>query len=480
MASHFQISVAVGSLVLLAGAGCRKPLPPAGALVLTQSPATATAASSSDILDLRYPSGSRVVLMESPLGSGRVQVLSEGLTAAGDPVVSYDGQRVFFVGKATASGEWQIYQEELTGGRPQMLTAVPGGAMSPTLLPNGNLVFGSPVPKIGGPNYSQPPSALYVQSPGGQPRQLTFSSRSITEPTMLADGRILFVSTQPPESSNSASGPALFTVNNDGTEITAFAGPEDPASAIQQPRLFADGRVVFLVSKSGSSSVEFVRTARPFQSRAPLFPGVMAHVRSVQPAGNGDLLVCAENASGARASLALFRISPAATTLGAPLLTDPAWNNCEAVEVSPHRQPMGRLSTMDLTKSTGKILCLDANFSNDPANGSTLVATHVRVLAQMSPGNVCALGEVPVQADGSFLAEVPADVPIGFEALDENGRVLRREAPMIWVRPAENRTCVGCHEPHNRAPHNHRPLAVNAPPLCLSLKNAGPAPTKSN
>jgi len=475
-----QISVAAASLVLLFGAGCRKPVPPTGALILTQSPATATTASATDILDLRYPPGSRVVLMEAPLGSGRVQVLSEGLAAAGDPVISYDGQRVFFAGKAGATGDWQIYQEDLAGGRPQMLTAMPGGAMSPALLPNGSLIFASPVPKIGGPNYSQPPSALYVQSPGGQPRQLTFSSRSITEPTMLADGRILFVSTQPPESSNSASGPALFTVNNDGTEITAFAGPEDPASAIQRPRLFADGRVVFLVSKSGSSSAEFVRTARPFQSRAPLFPGVTARVSSVQPAGNGDLLVCAENTSGAKISLALFRVSSTATALGAPLLANPAWNDYEAVEVSPHHQPMGRLSTMDLTKSTGKILCLNANFSGDPADGTMPAATHIRVLAQTSPGNISALGEVPVQADGSFLAEVPADMPIGFEALDENDRVLRREAPMIWVRPAENRSCIGCHEPHNRAPHNHRPLAVNAPPLCLSLKNAGPTPTKSN
>jgi hypothetical protein len=474
-ASHFKISIVVASLVLLAGAGCKKPAPPAGALVLTQSLATAATAPAADILDLRYPPGSRVVLMRAPLGSGRVRVLSEGLAAAGDPVISYDGQRVFFVGKASAAGDWQIYQEELTGGHPQRLTSVSGGAMSPTLLPNGSLVFASPVPKIGGPNYSQPPSALYVQSPGGQPRQLTFSSRSITEPTMLADGRILFVSTQPPESSNSASGPALFTVNNDGTEITAFAGPEDPASAIQQPRLLADGRVVFLVSKSGSSSAEFVRTARPFQSRASLFPDVTARVNSVEAASNGDLLVCADNTSGARTSLALFRVNSTATTLGAPLLADPSWNDCEAVEVSPHRQPMGRLSTMDLTKSTGKILCLDANFSSDPADGKTPVTTHVRVLAQTSPGNISVLGEVPVQTDGSFLAEVPADVPIGFEALDENGRVLRHEAPMIWVRPAENRTCIGCHEPHNRSPHNHRPLAVNVPIPCLGLKCAKPA-----
>jgi hypothetical protein len=475
-----QIPLLVASLVLLAGAGCKKPAPPAGALVLTQSPATAPAAPASDILDLRYPPGSRVVLMETPLGSERVQVLSEGLAAAGDPVVSYDGQRVFFVGKAGATGDWQIYQKDLAAGHPQMLTSMPGGAISPALLPTGSLVFASPVPKIGGPNSSQPPSALYVQSPGGQPRQLTFSSRSITEPTMLADGRILFVSTSPSEASNSVSGPALFTINNDGTEITAFAGPEDPVSAIQQPRLLADGRVVFLISKSGSSSAGFVRTARPFQSRAPLFPGVPARVSSVEAASNGDLLVCAENATNVKASLALFRVSPTATTLGAPLLADPAWNNCEAAEVSPHRPPMGRLSTMDPAKSTGKILCLDANFSADPADGKTPVATHVRVLAQTSPGNINALGEVPVLADGSFLAEVPADVPIGFEALDENGRVLRREAPMIWVRPAENRSCVGCHEPHNRAPHNHRPLAVSLPITSLGLKNTEPTLRKSN
>ena len=481
-ASHFQISVVAAGLVLLAGAGCRKSVPP-GALVLTQSPATAAAVAATDTLDSRYPSGSRVVLVESPLGSRRVQVFSKGLAAAGDPVVSYDGRHVFFAGKATA-GDWQIYQGNLAGGHLQMLTSMPGGAMSPALLPNGSLVFASPVPKIGKANYSQPASALYVQSPGGQPRRLTFSSRAITEPTMLSDGRILFVLTQPPDSSNSVSGPALFTINNDGTEISAFAGPEDPASTIQQPRLLADGRVVFLVSKSGSDSpggsAEFVRTARPFQSRAPLLPGVTARVCSVQPASNGDLLVCAENSSGAKASLALFRVNSATTILGAPLLADPAWNVCEAVEVSPHRQPMGRLSTMDLTKSTGKILCLNANFSNDPVAGSTPAATRVRVLAETSPGNICALGEVPVQADGSFLAEVPADVPLGFESLDENGRVLRHEAPMLWVRPAENRSCVGCHEPRNRAPHNHRPLAVNVPITCLVLKNAGPAPRKTN
>jgi len=135
---------------------------------------------------------------------------------------------------------------------------------------------------------------------------------------------------------------------------------------------------------------------------------------------------------------------------------------------------------MDPTKSTGKILCLNANFSSDISDGAQSPANRVRVLVETSPGNVRVLGEVPVQADGSFLADVPADVPIGFESLDETGRVLRREAPMLWVRPAENRSCIGCHEPRNRSPHNQRPLAVNVPVTRLTMQELGSEPRKSN
>ena len=90
----------------------------------------------------------------------------------------YDGRSIFFAGKAGATDEWQIYQEDVAGRNLQKLTSLPGGTMNPTLLPDGRVVFVSPVPKIGGTHSSQPLSALYVQSPGGQPRRLTFSVRT--------------------------------------------------------------------------------------------------------------------------------------------------------------------------------------------------------------------------------------------------------------------------------------------------------------
>jgi hypothetical protein len=255
----------------------------------------------------------------------------------------------------------------------------------------------------------------------------------------------------------------LFTVNNDGTEITAFACQHDPPAIIGRPRLLPDGRVAFLAAGLGSAvaegSAECVRMARPFLSRAKLFPHLSANVRSVCAEGDAGFLVGAETARG---SSAVYRLNGSEEALGAPLFEDSKWDCLEVVPARAHQPPMGRLSSMDATKKTGQILCMNVNDTTYPAGDPAAEAdtARIRVLAQVSPGRCRSLGEVPVQPDGSIMAEIPADMSIGFESLDQQGRVLRRVEPILWVRPGENRSCVGCHAAHNRAPHNHRPLAV--------------------
>jgi hypothetical protein len=464
--------VAVG-LLLFVGAGCDQPTP-SGSLVLTQAPVSAALPPDADVLEARYPIGSRVVLRETPFDARHERVLSGSLVAAGSPVVSYDGKRVFFVGKTGAGRDWQIYETVLAGWGPRVLTSMPGGAMSPTLLPNGSLVFISPVPKTDSAKASRRLPALFAQSPGGQPRQLTFNSSPVLDSTVLSDGRILYVAMHS-SSSNWAPESMLYTINNDGTEVAAFAEPLSPVSLMKRPRQTSDGRVALVVSKAGSGSpdglAESIRMARPCQDGSPLLSNVTARVLSVQPAGDDEFLACA-GLPGNSTLPAVFRLRESATTLGSPLVADPKWGFLEAVEVSAHPPPMGRLSTLDFTKRTGKVLCLDVSFTRDTSDRDlpAPAATSVRVTAEILPGVVRPLGEVPVQADGSFLVEVPADVPLGFEMLGESGRTLRRQRPSMWVRPGENRSCVGCHEPPHRAPHNHRPLAVNAPVPCLSLE----------
>jgi hypothetical protein len=461
-------------------------------LVLTQVPAAgATNHALQSAIELRYPLGSRVVLSEIPHRPDKVRVLSEGLSAAGHPIVSYDGKSVYFVGKAAPTTACQIYRAQLNGGRCVALTSMPGGATDCALLPDGGLVFASPIPAANPEADGVVPPQLYAQNFGEKPRQLTFGPGGAWDPTVLLDGRILFISTPGRAEPNSISPGALYTINNDGTEVMAFAGQHDRAASIERPLELGDGRIAFLVAAEGSilpgGTAEFVRSARPLAIRTPLLPNLAVPARSVQPAGDGHLLVCVGSSASASASSAtwsVFALSTSGDALRTPLFTDPAWDTVEAVAATPSRRPMGRISNMDLTKKTGQILCLNANDSTYGLAGGRSVpaASRMRVLLASTGGGVRVLGEVEVQPDGSFMAEVPADVSLGFEALDGQGRVLRRVDPLIWVRPGENRSCIGCHAPHNRAPHNHRPLAVRVkvPRLCddadLTRASKGPKP----
>jgi hypothetical protein len=125
---------------------------------------------------------------------------------------------------------------------------------------------------------------------------------------------------------------------------------------------------------------------------------------------------------------------------------------------------MGRISTINPAKKTGVVFSIDVNHTTyDPA----VPAARVRITTSGEGGVARSLGEVPVHEDGSFLAEVPADVPLGFDALDRDGKVVRSLPPSVWVRPGENRGCIGCHEPHGLAPRNRRPLAVKQAPVVV-------------
>lgn len=320
--------------------------------------------------------------------------------------------------------------ERLAAGALAVLVCVTAGCgvkrvsapdLSRTVLADGSRVYVSPERKESDGWYPARPSQLWAKPPGDVPaRQLTFGSASVADPVVLDDGRVLFVSAMPPSLSAPGTHLALFAVNSDGTGVLPYACQNDGAPWVRQPRELPGGIVAFRASDSsgGKERWESVLSARPFRSRGPL------------PAA---LVKEAEN-PGPRA-----------------------------------RTPMGRLSTVDPSKKTGTLLCLDARRNSE--SESPLPVARVRILVG-GTGNAQALGDVPVAADGSFLAEVPADVPIGIQAVDGQGRVVRELAPWIWVRPGENRACIGCHEPYGIAPRNRRPLAVKAPPVRLALPAA--------
>lgn len=459
------------------------PKPTADLLVITQIPLpTNSTPSAATVLDERYPPGSRIIL-GIPGAPHGVRVLSKGLSAAGGAVVCPSGDRVVFSGKSSRRESWQLYEARLSGGMPKRLTTIPGGAMEPAISGNGALIFSAPVPPPGATWTGTNPPALYAQQPGREPVRLTYGPRAAVDPTVLGDGRILFVSARAHQT-NRLDSPSLglFTINSDGTEFSHFALDRDGAAMARRPRVLSQGRIGFLAADwdlTMSFRPELVRMARPFATRAAL--ETRGRNWTCVEGGAGDrLLGCFKAGTDARLSAAVYAFQWESASSPALLFDDPNWNEVEAVPAQTPTQPMGHVSSVTSSKATGTILCLDAHFSRptDAAASRGPKADRVRITTAMN-GKVRSLGELPLEADGSFLVEVPADKPIGFETLDSQGTTVKRLTPTIWVRSGESRTCLGCHEPSNRSPRNQRPLAVLKRPGVLSEPSATVSSTAS-
>jgi hypothetical protein len=88
------------------------------------------------------------------------------------------------------------------------------------------------------------------------------------------------------------------------------------------------------------------------------------------------------------------------------------------------------------------------------------VVRAVRVWAQDDAGAAVAMGQAPVEKDGSFFVQVPSERPIRFELLDGNSKTVRAAQGWFWVRRGEQRVCVGCHAGPERAPDNAVPAVL--------------------
>ena len=78
-------------------------------------------------------------------------------------------------------------------------------------------------------------------------------------------------------------------------------------------------------------------------------------------------------------------------------------------------------------------------FSSEAAKGVTMFGLTMHEGAAV-------LGEAPVYADGSWLANVPAYIPVHLQPVDKYDLSIRSQGLWIQGEPGENRRCVGCHE----------------------------------
>jgi hypothetical protein len=124
--------------------------------------------------------------------------------------------------------------------------------------------------------------------------------------------------------------------------------------------------------------------------------------------------------------------------------------------------PVSPISTADTT--IGALNVYDTSLGDLKANLTPGSVVKVRLLEGFSgeEGGVdmfgttefdgqTKYGEVPLQADGSFAAVVPGNVPFHIQLVDKFGMSIANEPIWISGRAGEQRFCGGCHESRTKA-----------------------------
>lgn len=429
--------------------------------------------------------GREVARLVQSLPDGSLRILSEGFYSARDPDVSFDGERILFAGKRRDASHWQIYEMAVDGSGVRQVIDAPMDCRQPIYQSTVyEITSDEPWYQIGfaGSTDEGAPSLYSARLDGTAIRRITFGPYGETDPFAMPDGRILFAGRQ---SNRLERGDrdrvALFATNLDGTDTSIFAGDEG-ARLKRAPCVTSNRLAVFVESeeptRDGAGRLAAVTLRRNLHSYRELRPAPEGLFHYPSPLPGGEILVSRRPEDGS-GTYAVYRFDPASGK-AALIYDDPQRHDIQARSLAPRPEPDGRASVVDERESTGVLYGLDV-YTTDFANPDWMPpgsAKGLRVLEGL-PGQPAAadgaappprtrvLGEVDVEADGSFNVRVPANIPIQLQLLDEDGLALRTCA-WIWVRNRESRGCIGCHEDAELTPENRMVEAVTESSVALT------------
>ena len=438
--------------------------------------------------------GARLVLV-SP--DGQVRVLSGGFAAACDPSLSFDAKRVLFAGKRDRQSRWRIWEVGLDGRDLRAVSPEEQEARSPiyatTLFtldspePWFTLVYVARENSINEAGRAAASSLYNVKLDGTELRRLTYNPNYNFDPYQMWDGRVIYAAERYPGEPGAQIGRVgLYSVNIVGTEMVRYGG--EAGRRIQRMPCATDQRLVVFVesdeaTRDGAGQLACVRKQRPHTTYRRLTTDPASLYLHPAPWRGNELLVSRRPASG-QATCGVCRFD-ADTGECETVFDSPDYHDVQAQVVRPRPWPDGHSTVVEPAKFTTGTLyamnCYDAAEAMLP-HLSKGTFKRVRVIEGMpapsgetsadspaslpAPGNAKGpfvarriLGEAPIEADGSFHLEVPADTPLLLQTLDERGLALNT-CGWVWTKPRETRGCIGCHEDPELVPENNFVLAL--------------------
>ncbi len=424
----------------------------------------------------------------------------------GDVRLDYDARRLMF-SMPNPAGRWRVFEMDVVGSRPRELPLIDEPDVDnydACYLPDGRIIFSSTacfagIPCVNGEGHV---ANLYLREGSGKIRQLTVEQDHDWCPTVLNNGRVLYLRWEYTDLPHAFSR-ILFHMNPDGTEQMEYYGsnsywpaamfyarpvPNHPTKVVavvgghhESPRM---GELLILDPARGRREAEGAVQRVPGWGRKvePVvldLPIARSWPKFLHPFPLSDkyFLASCKPAEGTLWGIYLVDVfnnvlllyeQPGYAMLEPIPLRETPRPPCVPDKVDPDRKDADVIIA-DIYRGEGlrgvprgAIKSLRVVSYHFAYQGMGAEPYSVGMDGPWDPKRV--LGTVPVLDDGSAGFRVPAYTPIALQPLDAEGKAVQLMRSWFTAMPGEVVACVGCHEKQNTAPPVRRPLAAGRPP----------------
>jgi formylglycine-generating enzyme required for sulfatase activity len=451
-----------------------------------------------------------------------------------DMDLHFDGKKILF-SSVNEQNAFRLFEVGIDGSGFRQVTPDSSGDdvdhFDACYLPDGDILFTSTATFLGMPCIDGRPrmSSLYRYSPAtGKIRQISFDQDSSWCPTMMNDGRVLYLRWEYSDLPHSNSR-ILMTMNPDGTNQKSYLFsnsyfpaaffyarpiPGDPGTVVGiasgHHGYARTGRMLLVDPRIGEHEADGVVQEIPGYGkkveadvRDRLVDGIWPHLVHPFP-------LAEEQTHKGAGKYFLVSMKPSPEALWGIYLVDIFDNRTRLYEMEEYALfepiplkaspvPPGKPSLVDESRKTATVFIQDIHagpglkgiprgtvkalrigsyeFSpsyckpNAPTQGSGgLNGT----IGHDGPWDIKRiLGTVPVFEDGSVHFTIPAATPIFIQPLDTHGQALQLMRSWFVGQPGERVSCVGCHESSRDAPLPHQTLAAASPPARIDPWEGG-------
>jgi len=415
--------------------------------------------------------------------------------------IEENNKQRYFLYEAAIDGSWV---RQITGDAKDTFDTPDNRATvliednDPCYLPNGDLMFISTrsqsFGRCHGGRYN-PAWVLYrSDKDGGNIRQISVGNENEYKPAIMNDGRITF-SRWEYTNRHEMYFHMLWWCHPDGTSVSNFYGNDtiSPYMITEQRPIpgtnkviatamahhsYTTGSIILIDTDKGENGAEPITRLTPETK----FPESEVGFNEVEEHYSHPFAINEELFFVSKANHVLTRQGRTPPTAGRGIYLcdafggreliyeDPTVASVSPIPVIKRKRPKMKPDSWDgTTAQTGTLFIQNAYLTrNDPDKIiKPGMIKSIRVIEQgvqpkRSRGALSAtvrveipkkiLGTVPVYEDGSAFFKVPVNKSIQLQILDKDNKAILTEKTFIYLKPGENRSCIGCHEKPGTAP----------------------------